>query len=562
MPPRETAKETLISIVIAFALAFVFRAFVIEAYIIPTGSMAPTLLGAHMRFTGPRTGADWPVSPWYFADPQFGQEPFPLQGSVQYGHPSPIIVNDPISGEEIRATDVPTRSGDRILVLKYLYALREPARFDVVVFKNPSLPGQNYIKRLIGLPGEMVALVDGDVFVRPTSGPVSSDKKDDWDLPGWTIARKPMSVQRATWQPLFDSAKTSTDATAAGASTSADRPWVTQGEQWTLRAGGVMEYTGSGPTRVQWNTQAKFIPALREASGTSMPAENREITDRYPFNQIPRPLSKFPVSDVRLRAGVQPTGDASKLVIRAVVAARGHEFVGEITGGRAVVKMRPATLPGQPEAAWKELGSGTATLRADQVDDVEFWHSDQYLRLLVHGHVVAEGGYEWSPAERVRAATGRTIDQMLDLQKRDVRNIFADTSVYVKPQVRWEIDGAPVTLMRVGLDRDLFYQPDTMRGSTSTKRYATATHPDSTLTLGDDQFFCCGDNSPQSSDGRLWGEPEAWVSKLMDQRGMVTKDGVVARDLMLGKAFFVYFPSLTGNGPVPVPDFGRMRFIR
>src|SRR5436190_18305107 len=50
-PPRkENVKETIESILVAFILAFVFRAFVVEAFVIPTGSMATTLLGAHMRF--------------------------------------------------------------------------------------------------------------------------------------------------------------------------------------------------------------------------------------------------------------------------------------------------------------------------------------------------------------------------------------------------------------------------------------------------------------------------------------------------------------------------------
>src|SRR5438552_19006960 len=44
-------KETIESILVAFILAFIFRAFVVEAFVIPTGSMAPTLMGAHMRFT-------------------------------------------------------------------------------------------------------------------------------------------------------------------------------------------------------------------------------------------------------------------------------------------------------------------------------------------------------------------------------------------------------------------------------------------------------------------------------------------------------------------------------
>src|SRR5437762_6820922 len=45
-----SAKETIESILVAFILAFIFRAFVVEAFVIPTGSMAPTLMGAHMRF--------------------------------------------------------------------------------------------------------------------------------------------------------------------------------------------------------------------------------------------------------------------------------------------------------------------------------------------------------------------------------------------------------------------------------------------------------------------------------------------------------------------------------
>src|SRR5271156_4859706 len=49
-------KETIESIVVAFILAFIFRAFVVEAFVIPTGSMAPTLDGAHMRYRCPDCG--------------------------------------------------------------------------------------------------------------------------------------------------------------------------------------------------------------------------------------------------------------------------------------------------------------------------------------------------------------------------------------------------------------------------------------------------------------------------------------------------------------------------
>ena len=55
-------KETIESILIAFILAFVFRAFVVEAFVIPTGSMATTLMGAHMNFTCTDCGYKWRVN--------------------------------------------------------------------------------------------------------------------------------------------------------------------------------------------------------------------------------------------------------------------------------------------------------------------------------------------------------------------------------------------------------------------------------------------------------------------------------------------------------------------
>src|ERR1700733_14413330 len=54
--PPGSVKETIESILVAFILAFIFRAFVVEAFVIPTGSMAPTLLGAHMQFRCPDCG--------------------------------------------------------------------------------------------------------------------------------------------------------------------------------------------------------------------------------------------------------------------------------------------------------------------------------------------------------------------------------------------------------------------------------------------------------------------------------------------------------------------------
>jgi len=54
---------------------------------------------------------------------------------------------------------------DRVLVSKFIYRLREPARGDVIVLRYPRNPERNYIKRVIGLPGETIAIKQGTLYV-------------------------------------------------------------------------------------------------------------------------------------------------------------------------------------------------------------------------------------------------------------------------------------------------------------------------------------------------------------------------------------------------------------
>ena len=108
----ESLKETLISIIIAFALAFVGRSYVIEPFVIPTGSMAPTLNGAHMRFHSPASGFEWAANP---RDYTGDGRPYSVQGARRSGEP--ITVTGPLSHIEQSEFDVPLRAGDRILVI-------------------------------------------------------------------------------------------------------------------------------------------------------------------------------------------------------------------------------------------------------------------------------------------------------------------------------------------------------------------------------------------------------------------------------------------------------------
>jgi signal peptidase I len=561
--PKESVKETIISVIIAFAMAFVFRSFVAEAFIIPTGSMAPTLNGAHMRFTSPYTGEDWAVSPWFFIDGN-SQNPYPSQAEVAPTKTNgqfrrEIAVHDPMTGLPIIDPVGKARAGDRIFVLKYLYGIESPTPFDVVVFKNPTQPDENYIKRLIALPGEQVALVDGDVFVRPAPAD-GAGGANPWDAPDWKIRRKPEGAQRAVWLPVFDSSLL----TGAALSKGVVSPWVATGA--TVQDASNWYSTTGAPATIAWDRTKPYIPTPGEQR-TAEFDRTREINDRYAYNESPGygNSPRFAVGDMRIRTTLRfPAGqsDISAFVLAAVVEARGHEFRATIAKGKAVLSMRPIGDTG----AGTVLGEAPVGVLASGAPEgpvkVEFWHSDQRLQLWIDGKLAVSGEYNWLPMERLKhALTPSAWDQFTGVAPTRSVNILADAASYHSSSARWETSGAPVEFRAVALDRDLYYRPSVyMAGATQRQLAGTpaaATHPSSTLTLKKDQFFVCGDNSPSSLDARLWGYPDPWVAEEFDP-----SPSVVSRRLLMGKAFFVYFPSPVGGNPVGVPDFGRLRPIR
>lgn len=561
---KESAKETVISVIIAFVMAFIFRAFVVEAYVIPTGSMGPTLHGAHMRMQSPQTGYNWAVTPWHFDDLASGgmrtTENFP---SAVQGRPgSPIVVHDPMTGQTLTYAAVRRRAGDRILVLKYLYGIQDPERFDVVVFKNPTDPSVNYIKRLIGLPGEQIAVVDGDVYARPAQ---PSAPGQEWSSGGWKIQRKSERVQKELWQTVYDTHYTPADAGSAGpGGRGFKQPWV--GDGWSSDARGVFKTDAPGGGVLRYDTSATWM------DGTQVGLLTRALVDWYPYNErwnTGFARQDFFVSDLRVRAGVKPTGNPDSAKVQLLIRARGHEFRGLIEGSRASVQMRlDPKRAGGKESPWTTLAEGVCTLSTTKPSSVEFWHCDQRLELWVDGklvtHGLSEGCYDWDPEQRVAFATGKSLSTIL-AENKVVDHPLRDKMLFQPPEVELSVGQATV-ITRLGLDRDVHYQSSSLQTRLSGPgTQGLGTLPYRTLTLKADQYFCMGDNSPASLDGRYWGLPEAWVSKLMLREGMdvAHQEGVVPGSLLLGKAFFVYFPSTAGDGATWwVPDFGRLRFIQ
>lgn len=68
-------------------------------------------------------------------------------------------------------------SGDYLIIDELSYRFRDPQRGEVIVFKYPLDTSYRYIKRIIGLPGETVKIVNGEVFV--SRGNATSEKIDE-----------------------------------------------------------------------------------------------------------------------------------------------------------------------------------------------------------------------------------------------------------------------------------------------------------------------------------------------------------------------------------------------
>ena len=124
----------------------------------------------------------------------------------------------------------------------------------------------------------------------------------------------------------------------------------------------------------------------------------------------------------------------------------------------------------------------------------------------------------------------------------------------IAPQA--EIFGSgKLTLSHIAVFRDIHYTAARFANSNKSGR-ATEGNP---FTLGKDEFFVLGDNSPNSQDGRWWDKPG------IGNNDHFYRQGIVPREYLVGKALFVYWPS--GFKPFPksrfavIPNIGKMRFI-
>lgn len=80
-----------------------------------------------------------------------------------------LIVNAQIPSESMENTIM---TGDRIIGNRLAYKTGIPQRYDIIIFKYPDDESVLYIKRIIGLPGETVTILNGKVYINGSEEPL------------------------------------------------------------------------------------------------------------------------------------------------------------------------------------------------------------------------------------------------------------------------------------------------------------------------------------------------------------------------------------------------------
>ena len=470
----------------AFASTLVFIVFVMQVYRIPTGSMAETLRGAHFRLRCEQCGYE------YAHD--FMHQYYGLSNTVTPSVPMVIgprsprcpscgyAVNNPVQKGNIRGqyqdyimqddkmvpvTRHTVFKGDQIFVQKCIYQFFKPKRWDVIVFKNPTEPRINYIKRCIGLPGETVQILDGDIYINGK------------------IQRKPAHVQEELWMVVYDNdyQPENPDMKHFNGHTWA-QPFEKVGSaKWDLDA--------DGPSVFSLDSGSDVIHRIQYND-----ARGNDFRATYAFDD-PGLFQYMPVcSDLMIQYYLDMSNDSA-------------------AGGQ--IKKYETTYEG-----W---------VRADGAMTIS--------RLTPGGQpvVLASGRCEPEDLGHISRFRFETVDHQVVLEYGNTKLIHdlgigmddAGTNRSIRPQVQI-LGRGKLQLTHVGLYRDIHYlsKDDDRR-----VQRASRSEP---LTLEEDQFFACGDNSPASADSRMWDKPG------LGNNGTTYPMGVVPKEYMVGKAMVVHWP--------------------
>ena len=611
-PSPAAIRETIESVVVAFVLAFLFRTFEAEAFVIPTGSMAPTLMGRHKDVVCQVCDYPYRVSASEEVDSESGAFSGLLVGACtcpMCRHTMDLSELAAERGDEIEE-DFPSFKGDRILVGKFAYQLSDPERWDVAVFKYPGDAKTNFIKRLVGLPNEVVWIGHGDVFTSRLPKP----GEDVHKLPR-SIKRKPPEKLIAMLQPVFDNDLTREIAKYGWPDRWQCRPPSDVGRagDWQpsedKEEGGSFETSGAAPADVWLRYQHLVPPPWQQPPRGPLP-------EGFPGPQL---ISDFCAYNTN-RSGGDPDPELGSVGLHWVgdLAVSCTLKVREVRSdsGRVAFELVEG---GRPMQCRIDLATGVATLSIDGVDpdghpaktidgqpyqptaqtdvrepgeyEILFSNVDDQLRLWVDGSMVEfdtttcyaplrntipkdnELASDLRPVgigscgAAVRVSHLKVLRDIYYIARKHhtAGGFFSDFRGRLNPRVviskpgLWEAAFDELGLRDPGV---VLSEPKLWEAAFDEMNMNSV--PFELRRRGDgdckaDQFLALGDNSAKSKDGRLWEAEHVRHGRLPHY---------VSRDLLIGKALYIYWPDTHYKLRLPhfslpyFPNFPKMGFIR
>jgi signal peptidase I len=560
---RRQHRESIESFVVVI-VGFLIWSIEAEGFVIPTGSMAPTLMGRHKEVTCPQCGHVY----WVNADCEVDSSSGRSTGlRVAWGTCEDCRF-------ETRVDDLPSVGGDRIYTMKRGLELPflpgagrvGPNRFEVAVFKLPEEPEVRYIKRLVGLPGETIRIRQGDLWWRPRDG-----------TEPFRRLRRPPAHQQATQVLVHDDRHRP----ALLRDDPAWRRWVTKQAGWTEREPGryrsVRDHDGWSELRYrhlvpdpdQWAAiRAGLAPATppRETLVTDFSSYNTDLTEpgRTHPKLAARPwLQPHWVGDLTISMHLAVRRPEGAVRVDLIRAGHVHRCDIDLATGRATL-----SRDGQ------ELGPSALT-RLSLVGDhtLALANVDERLTLWVDGTLPFGDGQVLSDSDDERPVHPTAAD--LEPARVAARDADLDVSdLVLRRDLYYTLDPSePDQRMLVNLP---FQGPAALFDLLADPaRYAALGDlPARDFPLGPDAYLMLGDNSPWSRDGRAWGRIDQVDPNVPGKGwdGSGRESWEVPAAMIIGKAFCVHWPHLKPVWPeIPVatdyrlparPYVERMRWIR
>jgi len=522
---KDVFREIVETVVFVIVLVFLLKIFIAEAFVIPTGSMAETLLGYQRWVECPQCHIEFPVNCSQEVDPQ-DRPRLEVDACTCPNCRFKEVWRESMGMQKRLIKEPPSwGSGDRVLVSKFPYdkhhldRLGRPDRFNVVVFKYPKEPQKgyvpmNYIKRLIGLPGETIAIYNGDLYVfdeekfpgelkyDPANHARPERPEDFWQIDytysndaaavsafnngKFKILRKPPEIMLAMRRLVYDNDHQPADLIGKAPprwQIDAKSHWSSDDEQapkvfHTDAAGGDIEWL-----RYQHLIVERSNTQPQEGAAHPSPSKIMNFMGYNAGEPSNGRIETNWVGDLMLECTVQVENNQGELILElAEGSERFHAKFDLASGDCSLVRLggrEPQVLATQEKVLTKP---GTYALR--------FANFDDRLTLWVDGKLPFADGVPYVPA-------APEPEHANNLQP---ANIGAR-------------GGAKLSVSKVQLWRDTFYTvyPD-----------APAQLAVKTMYVQPGHYLCLGDNSTESADSRSWG--------------------LVPERLMLGRALLVYWP--------------------